>query len=75
MYTIHRADGERDLVLEHGLAGLESQFVAIRDAKLAREQEITIQEHLMLAPSSRRRRPGRRLSETISPGSGRKFSK
>lgn len=48
LYTIHRADGERDLVLEHGLAGLESEFVAIRDTKLARRKKITHREHLML---------------------------
>jgi hypothetical protein len=48
LYTIHRADGQRDLVLEHGLAGLESEFVAIRDTKLARRKKITVREHLML---------------------------
>ena len=29
-YTIRKADGDRDLVLEHGLASLESRFVRIR---------------------------------------------
>src|SRR5262252_2340563 len=48
LYTIHRADGERDLVLEHGLAGLESEFVTIRDATLARRGEITPRDHVML---------------------------
>ncbi len=48
LYTIHRADGKRDLVLEHGLAGLESEFVAVRDAKLAQRKKITVREHAML---------------------------
>lgn len=48
LYTIHRADGERDLILEHGLAALESEFVAIRDTKLSRRQELTARERLMI---------------------------
>ena len=48
LYTIQGVDGERDLVLEHGLAGLESEFVAVRDAKLARREKITGREHAML---------------------------
>jgi uncharacterized protein DUF4238 len=49
MYTIRGvADGERNLVLEHGLSGLESEFVTIRDAKLARQEGITAREHFML---------------------------
>jgi len=41
-------DGGRDLVLEHGLAGLESEFAAVRDAKLAKREKITVREHVML---------------------------
>jgi Protein of unknown function (DUF4238) len=48
LYTIHQVDGGRDLVLEHGLAGLESEFVAVRDAKLAKGEKITVREHVML---------------------------
>jgi hypothetical protein len=48
LYTIHRADGERDLELEHGLAGLEHEFVAIRDTKLSRQKTLTRGEHAML---------------------------
>src|SRR5713101_1674681 len=48
LYTIHRADGGRDLVLERGLAGLESEFAAIRDTKLARREKISAQEHVLL---------------------------
>lgn len=33
-YTIKLADGERDLVLEHGLSQLESRFAALRRNKL-----------------------------------------
>jgi hypothetical protein len=48
LYTIHRADGQRDLRLEHGLAGLESEFVRIRDRKLARKEKIDRPEHVVL---------------------------
>jgi hypothetical protein len=48
LYTIHRADGHRNLVLEHGLAGLESEFVAIRDTKLSRRKKINVRELAML---------------------------
>ncbi|MCA9422998.1 MAG: DUF4238 domain-containing protein [Nitrospira sp.] len=34
MYTIHLADGSRDLVLERGLNQLETEFVKIRNRKL-----------------------------------------
>ncbi len=47
LYTIHRKDGERDLVLEHGLSGLESAFVGIRE-KLARHEQLTDEEHVKL---------------------------
>jgi hypothetical protein len=43
LYTIHRKDGERDLVLEHGLSDLESAFVGIRE-KLARHEILTPEE-------------------------------
>ena len=47
-YTIKRADGERDLTLEHGLSGLEGQFCALRDKKLKFRQNITPKEHIIL---------------------------
>lgn len=47
LYTIHREGGERDLVLEHGLSGLESAFVGIRE-KLARHEPLTPEEHVRL---------------------------
>src|SRR5213594_1572971 len=40
LYTIHLPDGTRDLTIEHGLAGLESDFVAIRDGALARHEPL-----------------------------------
>jgi hypothetical protein len=48
LYTIRGVDGERDLVFEHGLAGLESEFAAIRDTKLSQGKEPTPEERLML---------------------------
>jgi len=48
LYTIQLTDGQRDLVLEHGLAGLESEFVVIRDTKLGPREKITAREHVML---------------------------
>src|SRR5262245_37854393 len=44
LYTIRRDDGTRDLVLEHGLSQLESEFVSIRDTKLARCEPLTASE-------------------------------
>ena len=49
MYTIERADGSRDLRLEHGLAGLEGQFAQIRSNKLNMELPMTEEEHAYLA--------------------------
>jgi len=46
-YTIHRADGARDLVLEDGLCGLEGAFVTIR-GKLARHEKLTRREYAHL---------------------------
>jgi Protein of unknown function (DUF4238) len=47
LYTIHREGGERDLVLEQGLSGLESAFVGIRE-KLARHEKLTTEEQVKL---------------------------
>lgn len=47
-YTIKRADGKRDLTLEHGLSELEDQFCALRDKKLKFRQSITPEEHIIL---------------------------
>lgn len=48
LYTIHRADGERDLTLEHGLSELESKFVKIRDTVLVRKDRMTRADHVIL---------------------------
>ncbi len=48
LYTIKLPDGGRDLVLEHGLAQLESEFVSIRDTKLKRCESIEFTEHVLL---------------------------
>jgi len=47
-YTIKRADGKRDLTLEHGLSELEDQFSALRDKKLRFRQNIGPEEHITL---------------------------
>lgn len=46
-YTIHSADGTRDLILETGLSGLEAAFVAIR-SKLATHASLTSHEFVRL---------------------------
>lgn len=38
IYTIERADGARDLRLEHGLQGLEDQFTRIRNLRFSRRE-------------------------------------
>lgn len=48
LYTIHLADGTRDLTVEHGLGGLESQFVEIRDTVLAQNKKLSSQQDLLL---------------------------
>jgi hypothetical protein len=48
-YTIEKADGTRDLRLEHGLAGLESEFAQIRSNKLDKKLPMTEEEHAYLA--------------------------
>jgi len=48
MYTIRLADGTRNLAIEHGLAGLESAFVELRDSVLAHSKEISDTDRLLL---------------------------
>jgi hypothetical protein len=48
MYTIHRADGSRDLVLERGLTGLETEFARIRNRKLNFRRPLDQDEHTLL---------------------------
>lgn len=48
LYTIPAADGSRDLRIEHGLAGLESDFVSIRDNFLAQRKPLDENNNLKL---------------------------
>ncbi len=48
MYTIRREGGARDLVLEHGLSGLETEFTRIRNSKLNFHRDLDDREHVML---------------------------
>lgn len=48
LYTIELPDGGRNLVLEHGLAQLESEFVSIRDTKLRSLEPLEPAEHALL---------------------------
>ena len=47
-YTIMRADGERDLVLEHGLSQLETRFAALRRNRLDGELPLSQRDHINL---------------------------
>jgi len=47
LYTIHKPDGQRDLVLEQGLSRLESAFGTLRK-KLAGHEPLTIEKHVEL---------------------------
>lgn len=62
MYTIRRADGSRDLVLEHGLGELESAFVSIRDRVLSQHQKISDEDRLKLCAFAAAARARTRLS-------------
>lgn len=46
-YTVLREDGTRNLVLENGLADLESKFASSR-RKIARHEQLTETEYLQL---------------------------
>lgn len=48
MYTIKRSDGERDLRLERGLSGLETDFAELRE-KLEKGEASDAADHLILA--------------------------
>lgn len=48
MYTITKADGERDLVLEHGLAQLESWFAKIREQNIMCQLSLDETEHMQV---------------------------
>ena len=47
-YTIKLADGERDLVLEHGLSQLESRFAALRANKLDKRLPLSRRDQLSM---------------------------
>ena len=48
LYTIHLSDGTRELSIEHGLSGLETEFVRIRDEILARECAVSQKDRFLL---------------------------
>jgi len=48
MYTIHRANGDRDLVLEHGLHQLETKFTKIRNNIVKHSKSLDVVEHIAL---------------------------
>jgi len=43
-YTIHLADGGRDLSLEHGLGTLEQEFARIREKRIAKREPLNREE-------------------------------
>src|SRR5262249_8119544 len=47
-YTINKADGSRDLVLEHGLSELEGLFVKLRRDKLSSRVPLAPEDKLLL---------------------------
>lgn len=48
LYTIHLSDGTRELSIERGLSGLESEFVRIRDEVLAKERTASQKDLFLL---------------------------
>jgi hypothetical protein len=48
MYTIVKADGERDLVLEHGLSQLEDDFARLRNSKLNKHLPLTGSDRVVI---------------------------
>jgi len=47
-YTVQLPDGTRDLTLEHGLAGLESDFCRIRDTAIAGRDPLSSDDRTVL---------------------------
>lgn len=45
LYTISMEDGSRNLVLEHGLSELESEFVKVRETGLAKMRTLSPMQH------------------------------
>jgi hypothetical protein len=48
MYTLHLADGSRNLSIEHGLSGLENAFIELRKTKLAENAPFTAEDKLVI---------------------------
>ncbi|GJL73400.1 MAG: hypothetical protein NMNS01_25990 [Nitrosomonas sp.] len=48
LYTIHRANDSRDLVLEKGLSQLETEFTRIRNSKISYKRPVEESEHVLL---------------------------
>jgi hypothetical protein len=48
MYTIIKPDGERDLVLEHGLSQLENDFACLRKNKLSKHLPLTASDRVVI---------------------------
>ncbi len=48
MYTIKGENGERNLILEHGLQQLETKFARVRRNKLQKNRELTLDDHVIL---------------------------
>ena len=48
IYTIKSSDGKRDLVFEHGLNQLETEFVKIRRTKLGKLSSLDVVEHMKI---------------------------
>jgi len=63
LYTIELSDGGRNLILEHGLAQLESEFVSIRKKKLDQQKPLAAVERALLCAfvaAARARTPAQR---------------
>ena len=48
MYTLHLADGSRNLSIEHGLSSLENAFIELRKTKLAENIPFTAEDKLVI---------------------------
>jgi hypothetical protein len=48
MYTIKLANGERNLSIEHGLSGLETEFAKVIQNKILKNKPLSTDEHMIL---------------------------
>ena len=48
MYTLNMPDGSRDLTIEYSFGGIEDRFTRIRNSKLSKHRDLSVEDHAWL---------------------------